>query len=251
MSALPTAYFENGDPLYDGFIHNEKIWGYRHSLEETTFKALFALAEPQVRSCCKPAILGAPYDLSPSVVEQIADRAMTVNYDALFAALVRELKPTDPRSDKPTEPPFPFGEDPHKVKQPVALSTIHTKPVRMPVPVPLYAHNEDVILRMKADLRRLEAENIQLRFLLNQAPMLNAPENIERAAHAVTKFAYAQPATFRNIIGWDPVTFLHEGRSSPPLRIAPSPTEWILTNLVPLGRVIYSPNLIPGLEVKP
>ena len=84
----------------------------------------------------------------------------------------------------------------------------------------------------------------QISFLLSQAPMLDAPENLERAAHSVTKFAYVHPRTFAKFTrgAYSPLT------SAPYVRIRPSGTKWVLTTMMPEDRVIYTPNPIPGLE---
>jgi hypothetical protein len=77
-----------------------------------------------------------------------------------------------------------------------------------------------------------------LRFLLEQAPMLNAPTDLMGAAHAVTPFAYIHPDTFGMMLRMHVV-------DKPSYRIAPSPTAWIMTTLMPRGRVIYTPNKMP------
>ena len=90
----------------------------------------------------------------------------------------------------------------------------------------------------------------QLRFLLSQAPMLDAPENLSRAAHSVTKFAYIHPKTFGKLTGspsgaalqYDKVT------SRPYFFVRPSPTKWVVTTLMPEKVVIYTPNPMPGIE---
>ena len=84
----------------------------------------------------------------------------------------------------------------------------------------------------------------QISFLLSQAPMMDAPDGLERAAHSVTKFAYVNPKTFAKFTrgAYSPKT------SAPFVRIKPSPTKWVLTTMMPEDRVIYTPNPIPGLE---
>ena len=84
----------------------------------------------------------------------------------------------------------------------------------------------------------------QISFLLSQAPMLDAPDGLERAAHSVTKFAYVHPRTFAKFTrgAYSPLT------SAPYVRIRPSGTKWVLTTMMPEDRVIYTPNPIPGLE---
>ena len=87
----------------------------------------------------------------------------------------------------------------------------------------------------------------QLMFLLDQAPMLDAPENLERAAHAFTKFAYVHPRTWEQFT-CTKIPPAQPGQKNVPGWIHPSPTKWIFTTLMPQGRVIYSQNLMPRLE---
>lgn len=77
-----------------------------------------------------------------------------------------------------------------------------------------------------------------LRFLLEQAPMLYAPDNRMNAVHAVTQFAYIHPATFGRMMQLAVV-------DKPSYVITPSPTKWVMTTLMPKGRVIYTPNAMP------
>ena len=86
---------------------------------------------------------------------------------------------------------------------------------------------------MRTGARKTEQ---QLRFLLNRAPMLNAPDDLRSAAHAVTAFAYIHPKTAAKYGNVD-------GRKS--FHIPPSPTEWVLTELMPEGRVVFTPNEMP------
>jgi hypothetical protein len=90
----------------------------------------------------------------------------------------------------------------------------------------------------------LKAEITQLRFLLNSAPMMDAPTERERILASRSPFAYVHPKTFASM--------LQKARISGPARsfnIFPgSPTKWVLTSCMPEGRVIYSPLAIPGLE---
>lgn len=84
----------------------------------------------------------------------------------------------------------------------------------------------------------------QLRFLLSQAPMLDAPTDLGAAAHSVTKFAYVHPKTFATFTkgAYSPKS------SAPYVQIRPSPTKWIITTLMPEGVVIYTSNPLPGIE---
>lgn len=83
-----------------------------------------------------------------------------------------------------------------------------------------------------------------LKFLLSQAPMIDAPTDRFNAARAVTKYAYIHPTTLAKLATYT-CTIKH---GQPWITLAPSPTRWISTTLMPEGRVIYTPNAIPGLE---
>ena len=85
---------------------------------------------------------------------------------------------------------------------------------------------------------RADTTITQLRFLLNQAPMLIAPDDRLRAAHAITPYAYIHPKTFETLSG--------VSKNVPYFKFPPSPTKWVWTELVPEGRVIYTPNEMPG-----
>jgi hypothetical protein len=97
------------------------------------------------------------------------------------------------------------------------------------------------------DHRRLDsfvnAEAAQLRFLLSQAPMIDAPTDRFNAGRAVTNFAYIHPKTLAKVAGGD-CTIRH---STPYVILPPSSTKWVSTSLMPEGRVIYTPNSLPGL----
>ena len=90
----------------------------------------------------------------------------------------------------------------------------------------------------------LEPQISQLKFLLASAPMIDAPnksEARERLQASRSPFAYIHPKTMAGL-----------SLSAHPIRgfmVFPgSPTKWVLTSLMPEGRVIYSPLPIPGLE---
>lgn len=89
-----------------------------------------------------------------------------------------------------------------------------------------------------------EVENKQLRFLLSQAPMIDAPADLFNAGRAVTKYAYVHPKTFAAFTkgSYAPLT------SAPYVRIKPSGTKWVITSLMPEKQVIYTPNALPGIE---
>jgi hypothetical protein len=89
---------------------------------------------------------------------------------------------------------------------------------------------------------RIQLRFAQTEFLLQQAPMQNAPYNRLFAAKAITKYAYIHPETFRKMMGY-------AVQSTTPVSIDPvCPTLWVPTKLMPEGCVIYTPNTMPGLE---
>lgn len=88
----------------------------------------------------------------------------------------------------------------------------------------------------------------QLRFLLSQAPMLDAPLDAFSAGRAVTKFAYIHPKTFSKFY-FVPIVLFPKTRAFPAyVLVPPSPTRWVVTTLMPEGRVLYTPNALPGIE---
>lgn len=89
---------------------------------------------------------------------------------------------------------------------------------------------------------------IQLKFLLDQAPMINVPakgtdngELASRFAASRATYAYVHPKTFARLAPWwDKVSLL--------VKFAGSPTKWVLTELMPEERVIYAATPMPGVE---
>jgi hypothetical protein len=124
---------------------------------------------------------------------------------------------------------------------------------------PFYEHNEDkikalqmegirlddIVIRQRVHIRTLETQNEQLAFLLSQAPIRLAPANLMEAARSVTKYAYLSRRTFLNNIASN--VFAVDGRAQRYYTIAPSPTKWVMTDLMPYGTVIYTPNEMPGM----
>ena len=90
-------------------------------------------------------------------------------------------------------------------------------------------------------LSTLYAEISQLKFLLSQALMIDAPHDAWTAGRSVTKFAYAHPKTLARL-----GANLRSGAAY--VVFAPSVTKWIPTSLMPEERVIYTPNALPGIE---
>lgn len=89
-----------------------------------------------------------------------------------------------------------------------------------------------------------EIENKQLRFLLSQAPMQDAPKDLFTAGRAVTKYAYVNPKTFAKF-----TSGAYTPKSNAPyIQVRPSPTKWVISSLMPENQVIYTPNPLPGVE---
>jgi len=93
------------------------------------------------------------------------------------------------------------------------------------------------------DVGALKAENSQLKFLLSQALMIDAPTDRFNASLATTRFAYIHPKTLAKASGGDCII----KHTTPYVLLSPSPTRWVSTSLMPEGRVIYTPNPLPGL----
>ena len=111
-------------------------------------------------------------------------------------------------------------------------------------PNPFFTHNEQAVINLQDANRALLLKIKQMEFLLSQAPMLNAPVDRASCAHSLVKYAYIHPETFYAATGFQ---FLNTKR--PGIRVLPSPTEWLGTELMPKGQVIFTPNLMPGLEL--
>jgi hypothetical protein len=79
-------------------------------------------------------------------------------------------------------------------------------------------------------------------FLLENGALVDAPSELYRAMHAITPYAYIHPKTLAKLVGGCTTYPTH-----PWIFLSPSPTRWVSTDLMPEGRVIYSPNAMPGL----
>ena len=112
--------------------------------------------------------------------------------------------------------------------------------------------HRDELLDLKRETISMQNRALhQIQFLLDQAPMQNAPANLMLAAHAVTKYAYVHPNTYCKFTNWRfGALDRTRGVELQSRLISPSPTQWILTSLMPEGRVIFTPNEIPGFVVK-
>lgn len=112
----------------------------------------------------------------------------------------------------------------------------------------LFEHELDPVnpfQKVSETIAALQAEVKQLKFILNQAPMIDAPRGDDRAVRVVlnksrSPFAYIHPKTMASF-SW--------GQAPNRIYVFPgSPTKWVLCSAVPEGRVLYSPLQIPGLE---
>jgi hypothetical protein len=104
-------------------------------------------------------------------------------------------------------------------------------------------------IKTPAELASYESALVdQLRFLLEQAPMIDAPIELSRAAHSVTKYAYVHPITFAKFTNDGASASRDQVNPRPYFLIRPSPTRWVVTTLMPKGRVIFTPNAMPWVE---
>lgn len=99
--------------------------------------------------------------------------------------------------------------------------------------------------RLKAELISSTVQIDQLQFLLAQAPMLDAPlpggpNARNRLAASSTAFASIHPKTLAPFVIDRPPNNVY--------RFSGSFTVYVLSSLMPEGRVLYSPLQIPGLE---
>jgi hypothetical protein len=93
-------------------------------------------------------------------------------------------------------------------------------------------------------IERIHEDKDQIMFLLNQAPMMDMIP-VDRAAVACAPFAYVHPKTLAKASGNAACTLNH-GRQY--FVFLGSPTKWIVTSWMPEGRVIFTPNPMPGIE---
>jgi hypothetical protein len=98
------------------------------------------------------------------------------------------------------------------------------------------------IEELTSALAAAKSENIQLRFLLLQAPVIEVVYDRNWAARAGSVFAYIHPKTLAKIAG---------GCSNYPTQpwtfFRPSNTKWVSTSLMPEGGVIFTSNALPGI----
>ena len=91
----------------------------------------------------------------------------------------------------------------------------------------------------------------QLRFIVDQAPMMNAPEGLDalsRLNNSVIPYIYINPKTWEAIT----ISLFSTGTARPKYpyyRISRRcPTRFVPTDLIPEGRMLCTPNKIPGIE---
>jgi hypothetical protein len=96
----------------------------------------------------------------------------------------------------------------------------------------------------KSTIHKLDIETCQLRFLLDQAPMMDMITK-HRFQACITKFAYVHPDTLAKASA-DAARILSHGAKT--VKFPKSPTLWVVTPLMPKDRVIFTPNLLPGFD---
>jgi hypothetical protein len=80
----------------------------------------------------------------------------------------------------------------------------------------------------------------QLKFLLSQAPMMDASQffnDFSRLQASRAPYAYVHPSTFAQMTNGRVPT----GSDTIPR----SPTRWIVSTLMPVGLILFSPNAMP------
>lgn len=114
---------------------------------------------------------------------------------------------------------------------------------RKPVQIEVPKTNWQPVVKAQQDLiEALRTEVNQLRFLLESAPMIDAPTSGPAFIAAIrSPFAYIHPKTLAKF-----ATGANVQKAW--LNFPGSPTKWISTSFMPEGRVIYSPLPMPGLE---
>jgi hypothetical protein len=110
---------------------------------------------------------------------------------------------------------------------------------RLAVPQPV--HQRTVVAVSANTESKMVTE--QLRFLLSQVPMREAPKDLFEARRSVTPFAYVHPKT------WSKFTHMVENLECRAyFSLGGSPTKWVVTSLMPEGTAVYTPNAMPGIE---
>ena len=110
----------------------------------------------------------------------------------------------------------------------------------LPPDVPTWTWSNPCHLFEDELISRLGAENKQLRFLLSHAPMVDAPLDFSLLRASRSKYAYLNPKTVAK--------YARDLIDLPFVKVAGSPTIYIITSLMPEGQIIYSPDPLPGYE---
>lgn len=118
----------------------------------------------------------------------------------------------------------------HKIEEELKQETIRAN------------QNQDKIDQLNRALDIAAKEQMQIKFLLSQAPVHNAPETMFQFERAITKYAYINPATLAQITK---ILSYDGGVVQLPTR----PTKWLVSKFMPISGVIYSPNPIPGFKL--
>ena len=116
----------------------------------------------------------------------------------------------------------------------------------VPTKTPSWTEGSEVLL--SADLSvgclnpvgsALEAQISQLKFLLANAPMMDAPGGDFDMSRINIPFVYIHPKTLAK---------LQTTCGKLPVRVQGAKSKWVPTSLMPEGRVIYSIRPMPGIE---
>jgi hypothetical protein len=102
------------------------------------------------------------------------------------------------------------------------------------------------------ELRRLLEEEkriaSQVHFLLSQCSIREAPKTLfEAAQNRFTRFAYIHPETFGEFTRM-PRSNLPDGTFEV-ASVHPTTTTWVLTPLVPRVGVVYTDQVMPGVQL--
>lgn len=90
----------------------------------------------------------------------------------------------------------------------------------------------------------LKADILQLKFLLSQAPMLDVGLKPDWFSTARAPYALVNPKTIAPFTRYS----LQKKTIAPYVMFPGSNTQWVVTSLMPEGRVIFTPNPLPGYE---
>lgn len=158
--------------------------------------------------------------------------------ERLYAAMSSGSNVTLREPDPPFSTDFVVNDE-SEFLEPLYFVTHPDNSFSVANPQPSLAPDFEVRKQMLADIGQLLSERAMLKFLLGNAPMIDAidPTLLTRGA---TAFAYINPKTFAK---------LSRGKiATGDYRFPPPPTRWLCTSLMPEDRVIFSPTALPGTE---